>query len=104
MNLKDTKLYQAIERSSTETIKKVSYDYVMEGRDINIRDKTTGKSLMHHIVDYAHRFVEPHLLSVIYFLSCKGAQLDDQDNNGETCLHTVVRKQGACRIMVAFLR
>nr|KAG5706553.1 hypothetical protein BaRGS_028724 [Batillaria attramentaria] len=90
MNLRKTKVYTVIANGSREAILKTMREYLKAGKDPNLRDAETGGNLLHHMIDHAHRFMDPEMVSIIYMLACRDVDIDAQDDQGDTPLHRAV--------------
>lgn len=104
MNFKKSKLYKTIVNGTPEVVMKALWDYLKSGKDVNLKDETTGESLLHLLVRHGERFCTPETIQAIYMLVCKDVDIDAQDHAGETALHIVMRKKGTYRIMMAIVR
>jgi len=104
MNFRKSKLYKSIVNGTPDTVMKSLWEYLKTGKDVNLKDETTGETLLHLLISYGERFSSPQTIQAIYMLVCKDIDIDAQDDKGETGLHKVMRKKGAYRIMMALVR
>ncbi|CAI9733959.1 Ankyrin repeat [Octopus vulgaris] len=105
----ETNLYKAIKRGNPSGVFDTLNEYCvysesMTGADLNIMDPYTGGSYLHLMIENAHLFKDPPTVTVIYGMACMGINIDAQDFEGNTCLHNVMEKEGAYRILVALMR
>lgn len=104
-----TELYKSICKGDPDAVFKAlnyycPYSGVMTGEDLNIRDTVTGGTYLHLIMQKADLFKDPPTVTVIYGMACMGIEVDAKDDDGNTCLHLVVKKEGAYRILIALMR
>lgn len=104
-----TELYKSICKGDPDGVFKAlnyycPYSGVMTGEDLNIRDTVTGGTYLHLIMQKAELFKDPPTVTVIYGMACMGIEVDAKDDDGNTCLHLVVKKEGAYRILIALMR
>lgn len=104
-----TQLYKSICDEDAEGVFKAlnfycPYSGVVTGEDLNIRDTVTGGTYLHLIMQKAESFQEPSTVTIIYGMACMGIEVDAKDDDGNTCLHLVVSKEGAYRILIALMR
>ncbi|GAB1605030.1 uncharacterized protein LOC115220444 [Argonauta hians] len=105
----DTNLYKAIKRGNPAEVFDTLNEYCvysdsLTGENLNLKDPSTGGSYLHLMIDNCHLFMEPPTVTVIYGMACMGIDIDVQDYEGNTCLHKVISKKGAYRILVALMR
>ena len=106
MELGKTKLYSAICNPdvSVESVWGMFYDFIITKKNINLQDSSTGKTFLHILADNGQKFSSPAGTAVVYLVASSGAFLDVEDNDGDTCLHTVARVPGTHRFITALMR
>ena len=106
MELGKTKLYNAIcsPNVSINTVWDMFYEFITTKKNINLQDAITGKTFLHILAENGQRFSTPAGASVVYLVASSGAFLDIEDEDGDTCLHTVARVPSTHRFICALMR
>ena len=103
MEFEETRIYRAIVEEPVGKVANKVLDLLKCGRDVNLRG-SDGSTFMHVLVEHWEKFSDPRALPVVYQLAYAGIDINAQDDRGETCLHKIMRKDGAAKIMVAIMR
>ncbi|KAL5004081.1 hypothetical protein ScPMuIL_017537 [Solemya velum] len=103
-DLRTTRFYQAILSKNITDIRDECFKYIMSGKDINLKDISTGDNYIHLIAELPDKFSDAYGVTVIYMMCCRGIDLDHRNKKGQAPIHMVVRKHGAYRFMVALAR